>query len=188
MAAANQVQDGLTVTAGSAEPLALADYDEDSFLALRNATKELRRFLPSASGAFGARGAVDAVKHFIGTAIGWGGLPDEEATYLNVEPHLPVGEYRLVVRDVPVDAFWSISLYNAEGFFEAADEGGCSVNSVTATPEGDGSIIVHLGGCGDWRSNCLRIMDGWNYIVRLYRPRPEVLDGTWTFPTVEPLA
>jgi hypothetical protein len=25
-------------------------------------------------------------------------------------------------------------------------------------------------------------MKGWNYIVRLYRPRPEVLDGSWTFP------
>ena len=30
------------------------------------------------------------------------------------------------------------------------------------------------------------IMDGWNSLVRLYRPRPEVLDGTWTFPSVAP--
>ena len=27
-------------------------------------------------------------------------------------------------------------------------------------------------------------MDGWNYAVRLYRPRPEILDGSWTFPTL----
>jgi hypothetical protein len=33
--------------------------------------------------------------------------------YLNVDPGLPVGEYKLTVRDVPVDALWSISLYNA---------------------------------------------------------------------------
>jgi hypothetical protein len=25
-------------------------------------------------------------------------------------------------------------------------------------------------------------MAGWNYMVRLYRPRAEVLDGTWKFP------
>jgi len=25
------------------------------------------------------------------------------------------------VRDVPVDAFWSVSLYNAAGFFEPSD-------------------------------------------------------------------
>ncbi len=25
-------------------------------------------------------------------------------------------------------------------------------------------------------------MKGWNYTVRLYRPRAEILDGTWKFP------
>ena len=29
------------------------------------------------------------------------------------------------------------------------------------------------------------IMDGWNYVVRLYRPRAEILDGSWTFPSIE---
>jgi hypothetical protein len=26
---------------------------------------------------------------------------------------------------------------------------------------------------------------GWNYMVRLYRPRPEILNGTWKFPTAQ---
>src|SRR4026208_1121061 len=30
--------------------------------------------------------------------------------------------------------------------------------------------------------NCIPIVKGWNYTVRLYRPRPEILDGTWKFP------
>jgi hypothetical protein len=30
-------------------------------------------------------------------------------------------------------------------------------------------------------------MDGWNYTVRLYQPRQEILDGKWTFPAVEPI-
>jgi hypothetical protein len=29
-------------------------------------------------------------------------------------------------------------------------------------------------------------MDGWNYLIRLYRPRAEIRDGTWTFPAIEP--
>jgi hypothetical protein len=29
-------------------------------------------------------------------------------------------------------------------------------------------------------------MKGWNYIVRLYRPRAELLNGTWTFPEAQP--
>jgi hypothetical protein len=30
-------------------------------------------------------------------------------------------------------------------------------------------------------------MDGWNYVVRMYRPREEILDGRWAFPAAEPV-
>lgn len=187
VAAANAVQDGLDVTAGSAQPLTMPDYDPASLDAVRVALLALGRSLPGASGMFGKQDAVDPVHHLIGTAMGWGGLPETEAFYATVDPRLPVGEYRIVVRDVPVEAFWSISVYNADGFFEDSDEGGCSINQFTALKERDGSVVVHLGGCTDSRPNCLRVMDGWNYTVRLYRPKPAVLDGTWVFPPVEPL-
>jgi len=29
-------------------------------------------------------------------------------------------------------------------------------------------------------------MQGWNYVVRLYRPRKEILDGSWTFAEARP--
>jgi hypothetical protein len=70
--------------------------------------------------------------------------------------------------------------------FEASDRHAYSVNNVTATPNDDSSVTVRLGGCGNNRPNCLPTMDGWNYTVRLYQPRPEVLDGSWTFPAIEP--
>lgn len=184
---ANTIQDGLAVSAASAEPLTLADYDKTSFDGVRQAAAELGKFMPDTSGAFGSRGSVDSLKHFIATAIGWGGLPEKEAYYIVVEPDLPLGEYRIVVRDVPVDGFWSISLYNGKGFFEATDVGAVSINQVTAQKEPDGSIVVRLGACSDNQPNCLRIMEGWNYTVRLYLPRREVLDGSWTFPPVEPV-
>ena len=187
LAAANAVQDGLALTAPSDEPLVVPAYDEHSFTAVRDALTQLGKTLSGTERMFGPRDAVDPVRHLIGTAIGWGGLPEQEAFYLTVEPGLPVGEYRIVVRDVPVDAFWSISLYNSKGFFEDSDKGGCSVNQVTARKESDGSVIVHLGGCADGRPNCLHLMDGWNYTVRLYQPRPEVLGGTWSFPSPEPV-
>ncbi|HMR95909.1 MAG TPA: DUF1254 domain-containing protein [Microthrixaceae bacterium] len=185
--AANKIQDGLAVSATSAEPLTLADFDTTSFDGVRQAAAELGKSMPDTSRAFGPRDSVDSLKHFIATAIGWGGLPEQEAYYLVVEPDLPLGEYRIVVRDVPVDGFWSISLYNGEGHFEATDAGAVSINQVTAEREPDGSIVVHLGSCSDDRPNCLRIMEGWNYTVRLYLPRREVLDGAWTFPRVEPV-
>lgn len=185
VAAANTVQDGFAVTAGSADPMTAPEYDKESLDEVRSALLVLGRTVAGGTGMFGTQDAVDPVRHLIGTAMGWGGLPESEAFYATVDPGLPVGEYRIVVRDVPVDAFWSISLYNADGFFEASDEGGCTVNQFTAVKEPDGSVVVHLGGCSDGRTNCLRLMDGWNYTVRLYRPRPEVLDHTWTFPAVQ---
>lgn len=185
--AANAVQDGLGVVAGSAEPMTMPEYDKDSFDAVRAALLALGRTLSGATGMFGTKEDVDPVHHLIGTAMGWGGLPESEAFYATVDPGLPVGRYRIVVRDVPVDAFWSISLYNADGFFEDGEEGGFSINQFTAVPEPDCSVVVHLGGCPDGRTNCLRLMDGWNYTVRLYRPRASILDGSWSFPAVEPV-
>ena len=98
-----------------------------------------------------------------------------------LDPRLPVGEYTLTVTDVPVDGFWSISMYNGAGFFEPNEWDAYSVNSVTGVRDADGSITVRFGG-DPAAPNFLPLPDGWNYLVRLYRPRPEVLDGTWQFP------
>ena len=38
--------------------------------------------------------------------------------------------YRLTVNDVPVDAFWSISLYNAEGHFQKNAFDAYTLNSI----------------------------------------------------------
>jgi len=184
--AVHGLQDRLVLTAESARPFVMPDYDQASFDATRELILALARGLTSFECAFGSRAAVDPIHHLLGTAAGWGGLPVEEAFYIGVEPELPVGEYKVTVRDVPVDAFWSITVYNRAGFFEPNDRNAYSVNNITAVPNDDGSITVHFGGCTDDRPNCLPIMDGWNYTVRMYRPRPEVLDGSWTFPSAEP--
>ena len=129
---------------------------------------------------------VDQVRHFIGTAAGFGGNPEQDAIYLSVVPEANDGQtaHVLRVKDVPVEGFWSVIVYNADGFFEAP-EATVSVNNVTATPDADGTTTIHFGG-DPTASNYLRIMPGWNYTVRLYRPRQEILDGTWTFPMATP--
>ena len=184
VAEVNRLQDGFAIQTSSNRAFVMPDYDTASLDATRNALLELARGYSGFDRAFGRRDAVDPIRHLVATAAGWGGLPETEAFYLNVDPGLPVGEYELTVRDVPVDAFWSISLYNADGYFEPNDRNANSINSITAARNDDGSVTVHFGGCGDDRSNCLPIMEGWNYLVRLYRPHPEVLDGSWTFPTI----
>lgn len=187
VAAVNELQDKMTIKAASAKPFVVPDYDEKSYEGLVKAAVGLGPYTPDSFRMFGAKSEVEPVRHFIGTAGGWGGLPETEAFYLNVDPGLPVSEYKIEVpADVPVDAFWSISLYNARGFFEKNDLAAYNVNSVTGKRNDDGSMTVSLGGCKDDRPNCLPIMEGWNYTVRMYQPKPQILEGRWKFPEAQP--
>jgi hypothetical protein len=87
-----------------------------------------------------------------------------------------------------VNGFWSISLYNAEGYFQKNEAHAYSLNNLTSKKNADGSITVQFGGCDGKVANCLPIMPGWNYTVRLYRPRAEILSGKWKFPEPTPVS
>ena len=183
---ANALQDQLKIEATSAKPYTHPDYDHDSYQATYKALIELGRGVSDTRRTFGKKEEVSEVRHLLATAWGWGGLPIYEAYYLNVEPNLPVGAYKITVKDVPVDAFWSISVYNKDGYFQKNEYDAYSVNNISGTPNADGSFTIHFG--GDPTSvNHLSITEGWNYVVRLYEPRPEILDGSWTFPNVVPV-
>ncbi len=132
---------------------------------------------------FGAKYDVEPVRHLIGSAFAWGGNPARDALYLTVVPARNDGTtvHRLTVKDVPVDGFWSVTVYNKDGYFTANPQNAYSLNNITAVKDADGATTVQFGGSGA-RAIVLPITEGWNYIVRLYRPRPEILDGSWTFP------
>jgi hypothetical protein len=121
------------------------------------------------------------VRHLIATASAWGLNPDEDAIYLNITPARNDGTivYGLNVKDVPVYGFWSVIVYDKRGLTY-------SFNSVTAQKGADGSATIQFGGCDGKGPNCLPIMKGWTYMVRLYRPRAEVLTGDWRFPEAPP--
>ncbi len=87
---------------------------------------------------------------------------------------------------MPVDGFWSISVYNAKGFFEKNAHDAYSLNNITGKKARTARSTVQFGGCDGKIANCLPITPGWNYTVRLYRPRAEILNGTWKFPEAQP--
>lgn len=101
------------------------------------------------SATFVAAQGLHPVQHLLGTAAGWGGNPVTDAFYTGAAPDRNDGRtvYRLTVRDVPVDGFWSISVYNKDGFFEKNDRGVYSLNNVTAARDADGSVTIQFGGC-----------------------------------------
>ena len=184
LAAVAGLQDRIEIRSDSAVPFSMPDYDEESLDETRRALLALASRLTGFDGMFGARHEVDPVRHLIGTAAGWGGLPTTEASYIGVDPRLPQGRYELTVADVPVDGFWSISVYNAAGYFEPNDADAYTVNNITAERNADGSVTVRFGDFPPGTPNAIPTPEGWNYLVRLYRPRPEILDGSWTFPTL----
>lgn len=178
----NRLQDLVHVSSAAGGDFTHPTYDPDSHAATRGYLLALAKDLPSFSGAFGDVTETDPIHHLLGAAAGWGGLPESEAIYLNVEPQVAVGDYELIVHDVPVDAFWSVSVYDKDGYFAPNDRDSNTVNSVTAHREDDGATIIRFGS-GDL-PNTIPVTDGWNYLVRLYRPRAAVRAGEWTFPRI----
>jgi hypothetical protein len=137
---------------------------------------------------FGTEANTDPVRRLIGSASAWGGNPEHDAFYLNVNPIENDGDtiHRLTVGDVPVDGFWSVTVYNEQGYYTPNVRNAYSLNGVTANRNSDGKAVIQFGGCADQTDNCLPITPGWNYMVRLYRPQERILNGEWSFPTAQP--
>jgi len=182
------LQDALTVSQQSPGTFEIPNWDETSLKKVHIALLQLGETISDTRRMFGAKeDQVDSVRHLIGTALVWGGLPEKDALYLNVTLDKTDGAavYKLNVEDVPVDGFWSITVYNAKGYLEPNRYNAYSVNNITAKKNADGSVAVQFGGCDGKILNCLPTMPGWNYMVRLFRPRAEVLNGSWKFPDAQ---
>ena len=185
---ARSLQDAIKVDQpGGPGQLEMPNWDRATQKKVRDGLLLLNETLPDLRRAGGRRDEVDPVRHLIGTASGWGLNPDRDALYLNVTPPQNDGKviYKLSVRDVPVDAFWSVTVYDATGHFQMNLLNAYSLNNVTASKNPDGAVVVQFGGCDGKIPNCLPTMSGWNYMVRLYRPRAEVLNGSWKFPEAQ---
>lgn len=185
------LQDAIKVSQkGGPGTFEIPEWDQASQKKVRDALLVLSATTSGFQHAFGTKAEVDPVRHLLGTAAGWGGNPDKDAVYEGIAPPQNDGKtvYRLTVKDVPVDAFWSVSVYNAEGYFEKNGLDAYTVNSITGTTAVDGSTTIQFGGCEGKVPNCIPTVPGWNYTVRLYRPRKAVVDGTWKFPAAQPVS
>jgi len=185
--AANALQDKITVQQKDSGKFKIPEWDKASLEKIRDAINILAATRTSTKGMFGEKGMVDPISHLLGTAYGWGGLPENAAVYNNAVPEKNNGKtpYFLTVKNVPVNGFWSITVYGKNGFMMKNDQNAYSYNNVTAKKNADGSITINFGG-GPKAINNLPITPGWNYIVRMYQPQQEIIDGSWSFPKAEP--
>jgi hypothetical protein len=140
-------QDALKVSQQSSGTFEIPNWDEASLKKVRAALLQLGETISDTRRMFGAKDPVDPVRHLVGSALLWGSNPEKDALYLPVMPARNDGAtiHKLTIKDVPVDGFWSITVYNAEGYLEPNQYNAYSVNNITANKGADGSVAIQFG-------------------------------------------
>lgn len=182
---ANDLQDMLQIQAKDNTDYIMPKWDKASYDKIYESLLAMSQILDSTANAFGKKTEVDPLRHIVCTAAGYGGLPTKDAYYLNGAPMSSQANYKIVVKDVPVDGFWSFTVYDEAGYLFESKDGLSSLNNLTATPSADGAYTIYFGNCAKNKVNCLATKDGWNYIVRLYEPQAEILSGIWELPALQ---
>jgi hypothetical protein len=92
----------------------------------------------------------------------------------------------------PADAFWSITMYDENGYLVDNPEGRYAIHDYDSlVRNADGSLDVYVQSeppREEHRSNWLPAPAGapFSLTLRLYTPRPEVVRGPWAPPPIEP--
>ena len=103
--------------------------------------------------------------------------------------------YRLRFRagqEPPQDAFWSVTVYDGNGYLPDVPEGRHSVSTsrppFVRRPDGSVDIVLSRTRPADPQANWLPVPPSrFRVILRIYTPRPAVLTGAWRPPAIERL-
>jgi hypothetical protein len=187
VALVNKLQDQFIIKAKSADPLPEFEWDLQSLKELTVQYEKDSAQYSSWQGMMGPRGKVDEKTRHIAAAAAWGLFPEWEATYLNYNGG---HDYRICHKatyQVPEnEAFWSITVYGSDGFMKSENN---IVNSSNVKLNAIGTFTVYFGSketCGDV-PNRLDTAEGWNFLMRIYRPGKSILDGSYKLPRATPV-
>ena len=179
LAMLNKLQDQFVIKANSADPMPPFKWDVASLKALEAQYEKDFVSYTTSAGMMGPRGKVNEKIRHIGAATMWGLNEDKDALYLNyMGGHDAKVGYKATYQVPENNGFWSITLYGSDGLMKTEN---CIVNSSTAKLNADGTFTVYYGSkeiVGD-QPNRLDVTEGWNFLMRVYRPGPSVLDGTY---------
>ena len=183
----NKLQDQFIIKANSAEPLPQFKWDLQSLQALTDQYEKESTQYSSWQGMMGPRGQVDEKTRHIAAAAAWGLFPEWDATYLNYSGGHDYRVCHQATYQVPENgAFWSITVYGNDAFMKSDNN---IVNSSNVKLNADGTFTVYFGSletCGDV-PNRLDTTEGWNFLMRIYRPGKSVLEGAYKLPAAKPM-
>jgi hypothetical protein len=138
LASAHALQDRIATEQADTGVFDVPSWDQTQVERMRSTLGTLAALATDSSKAFGREDDLDPVYWALGAAMGWGGLPAAAAMYEGAHPDRNDGHtpYTLTVGDVPCDGFWSVTLYDAEGWMPVNDLDAYSYNNVTAERSG----------------------------------------------------
>ena len=134
--------------------------------------------------------------HSAGTKGGWGG-PDTshssyETIFYDIDGNEMIGSkgpYTVTTEEPPVDAFWSITVYDSDrgGFLHPNKYDRYHINNTGAVVNDDGTItFLFKQNCLESDLNCLEVPPGrFDLTARYYLPHEEIISGEWTLPKIE---
>jgi hypothetical protein len=140
------------------------------------------------------------LKRAIITLVGLGANHAEDAVYpmvvTDADGEKVMGENKYIIRFEkdqipPAGAFWSVTMYDAEGFQVANKLNRFAIGDRDAMKfAGDGSLTIYIqhdSPGADKESNWLPspASGQLGITMRVYAPKPEVLDGRWAPPAIK---
>jgi len=131
-----------------------------------------------------------------GTKYGWGGPVTSHSAYETIfadKSGKPMvgknGAYTITTEEPPVDAFWSITVYDTDrgGFLHPNKDDRYHINNTAAVKNGDGTVtFLFKTKCGKDDVNCLEVPEGqFDLATRYYLPKEAIRSGEWTVPRAE---
>jgi len=138
-------------------------------------------------------GEVSYLRLAAGTKCCWGGPLPSHSSYETIffdaageEMAGSKGAYTLTTEEPPVDAFWSLTVYDTErgGYLHPNEDDRYHISGNTGVPNEDGTFtFTFRESCGDRDLNCLEVPAGrFDLAARYYLPSAEIISGEWTIP------
>jgi len=138
-------------------------------------------------------GEVSYLRLAAGTKCCWGGPLPSHSSYETIffdaagdEMAGSKGAYTLTTEEPPVDAFWSLTVYDTErgGYLHPNEDDRYHISGNTGVPNEDGTFtFTFKENCGDRDLNCLDVPAGrFDLAARYYLPSAEIISGEWTIP------
>ncbi len=136
------------------------------------------------------------LKHAAVTKGAWGGPVPSHSSYETIffdengnEMMGNRGTYTVTTKEPPVDAFWSVTVYDTErgGFLHPNDDDRYHINNTAAIRNDDGTVtFTFKRNCESSDLNCLEVPAGrFDLVTRYYLPHDEIITGKWTLPKIE---